>query len=65
MSKPQTARESTHIVKTIVTSNGTVVDIADNYCRNIPPEEMERRRLEARKVAWAIVSRAAARGLDV
>lgn len=58
-------KEAPHIVKTIVTSNGVTVSIADNYCRNVPPEEMERRRLEARRIAWSIIDRAAARGIEV
>lgn len=65
MSKSQKPVETPHIVKTIVTRNGVTVDIADNYCRNVPPEEMERRKQEARKVAWGIVRRAAARGVKV
>ena len=32
-----------HVVKTMVTSNGVTVHIADNYCRNLTPEERERR----------------------
>lgn len=63
--QPKPIEEAPHIVKTIVASNGVTVHIADNYCRNLPPEELEWRRREARKVAWRILERAAARGLDV
>ena len=52
-----------HVVKTMVTSNGVTVHIADNYCRNLTPEERERRVREVQKVAWRIIHNCADAGI--
>lgn len=52
-----------HIVKTIITKNGTTVHICDNYYRDISPEELERRRNEARRAAWRIIHKRAEEGI--
>ena len=48
-----------HVIRTIVTDNGTTVHLCDNFLQDVPQEELEQRRNETRKAAWAIIRRQA------